>query len=261
MAGPSWARVAVVALVVGLLVGVARAPEPGQAEASSAAPVPPVSPATELPPGLPTVAVEGPLPGTPTGVLGTTRTEGLNVALTFDDGPNPGVTPALLDELGALEVAATFCVVGSLVERHPEIVARIAAEGHALCDHSATHDLRLPGRDAETVQREVVGTLERIGQAAPGAPVPYWRAPGGNWSAAVDDVARAHGMTPLGWTVDPRDWEGPGTDAVVDRILTQVRPGAVVLLHDGGGDGPDMVAALPVVVQALREAGYTFVLP
>jgi peptidoglycan/xylan/chitin deacetylase (PgdA/CDA1 family) len=261
VAGPSWARVLVGALVVGLLVGVARAPGADEADAaaSSASRPPPLT--VELPPGLPEVATTGALPATPPGVRGVTAAGGTTVALTFDDGPHPVVTPALLDLLRDLQAPSVFCVVGSQVERHPEIVARIHAEGHALCDHSATQDLRLPQRDADTIHREVVGTLRLIQEAAPGAEVPYWRAPGGNWSAAVDDVARAEGMTPLGWTVDPRDWQGPGAEALVDRILTEVRPGAVVLLHDGGNDGADVLAALPVVVSALREAGYDVVLP
>jgi peptidoglycan-N-acetylglucosamine deacetylase len=261
VAGPSWARVLVGALVVGLLVGVARAPGADEADAAASAEPPPPPLAVELPPGLPEVATTGALPATPPGVRGVTGAGGTTVALTFDDGPDPVVTPALLDLLRDLQVPSVFCVVGTPVERHPDIVARIHAEGHALCDHSASHDLRLPQRDADTIHREVVGTLRLIQEAAPGAEVPYWRAPGGNWSATVDDVARAEGMTPLGWTVDPRDWEGPGPEALVDRILTGVRPGAVVLLHDGGGDGADVVAALPVVVGALREAGYDFVLP
>jgi peptidoglycan-N-acetylglucosamine deacetylase len=258
--GPSWARVLAGALVVGVLVGVARAPGTDEADAAPSAPVAPL-PVVELPADLPEVATAGELPATPVGVQGIVGREGTTVALTFDDGPHPVVTPVLLDLLREHQVPAVFCVVGTQVERHPELVARIHAEGHALCNHSTTHDLRLPQRGADAIHREVVGTRDLIESAAPGADVPYWRAPGGNWSAAVDDLARAEGMTPLGWTVDPRDWQGPGPEELVDRILTAVRPGAVVLLHDGGGDGAEMVAALPVVLGALREAGYDVVLP
>lgn len=188
-----------------------------------------------------------------------TATVPTGVALTIDDGPDPRHTPAVLDLLRELDVRAVFCVVGTEAERHPELVRRIAAEGHALCNHTWTHDLALPMRSAEGIARELERTSAVIEEITGDRPL-YFRAPGGHWSAEVLAVSRAAGMAPIGWSVDTRDWMRPGRAAIVTALL-MAGDGAVVLCHDGGGDRSATVAALAEALPVLRGRGLSFVLP
>jgi peptidoglycan/xylan/chitin deacetylase (PgdA/CDA1 family) len=181
------------------------------------------------------------------------------VALTFDDGPSAGYTARVLDVLAAHEVKATFCLVGTQVRRYPELVRRIVAEGHALCNHSMRHD-NLATWTAEEIRADLVGTLDVIRAAAPDAEVPYFRAPYGSWGQSAT-IAAELGMVRLSWTVDPRDWSRPGTEVIVEQVLTQLRPGGIVLMHDAGGDRSQTVQALGLLLPELRERGWTFTFP
>jgi peptidoglycan-N-acetylglucosamine deacetylase len=217
------------------------------------------APATGVPTVAPTAA---PLPHRDAiGVIQTTGAPGPTVALTFDDGPSVEFTPQVLDILDRHDVAATFCVVGKNAQAHPELVKEIADRGHALCGHTITHDLHLPDRTEQQIRAEIGGTAEYIRAAVPDAKVPFYRAPGGNFTTDVIAVAASHGQQPLGWSVDPRDWTEPGADAILTTVLDGVRPGSVVLLHDGGGDQSETVEALDGIITALRAAGFEFVIP
>ena len=195
------------------------------------------------------------------GVIQTTGAPGKTVALTFDDGPSLEHTPQVLDILDIHDVDATFCVVGRKVQEHPGLVKEIADRGHALCDHTNTHDLHLGHRTEDQIRTEIGRTADEIRAAAPDAKVPFYRAPGGNFSAEVIAVAASYDQQPLGWSVDPRDWTEPGANAIVTTVLDQVVPGSVVLLHDGGGDQSETVDALDQIITELEAAGYTFVIP
>lgn len=196
--------------------------------------------------------------------IGTRRLtgrSGTTVALTFDDGPHPRHTPEVLAILGEHGVVATFCVVGHMVEAQPDLVRRIAEEGHALCDHTTSHDMELRNRSAERIQDEIAGTLAAITAAAPGAEVPFFRAPGGHFAENLNEVATSLGQVPLGWSIDTRDWRQPGAAEIRDRVLHEAHPGAVVLMHDGGGDRTGTVEALPGIISGLADLGYEFVVP
>jgi peptidoglycan/xylan/chitin deacetylase (PgdA/CDA1 family) len=185
---------------------------------------------------------------------------GRSITLSFDDGPDPRWTPTVLDLLRQYHAHAIFCMVGLHAAAHPDLVRRAVREGHALCDHTWTHDEHLERRPATVIEQEVGGTarlLTQIGGVAPR----YYRAPGGNWTAGVIAVARAHGLAPLGWAVDPGDWAQPGTGAIIERVLAGARPGAVVLMHDGYGERAQNVAALRVILATLTARGYRFTLP
>jgi peptidoglycan/xylan/chitin deacetylase (PgdA/CDA1 family) len=195
------------------------------------------------------------------GVIQTTAVAGRTVALTFDDGPSPKYTAQVLDILDEHEIKATFCVVGTSVEAHPELVREIADRGHTLCDHTLTHDLHLGERGEQRIRTEIGTTLEHIQAAVPGVEVPFYRAPGGNFSAAVNAVAGSYGQQPLGWSVDPRDWADRSADTIRATILDEVTPGSIVLLHDGGGDQSESVTALKKVIVALHDADFDFVIP
>jgi peptidoglycan/xylan/chitin deacetylase (PgdA/CDA1 family) len=195
------------------------------------------------------------------GVITTTGRAGRTVALTFDDGPSAVYTPQVLDILDRREVTAIFCVVGSAAQAHPEIIEDIVEGGHVLCDHTVSHDLDLSTRAEQAMREEIGGTLDSIHAAAPDIEVPFFRAPGGHFSAGVNTVAASYDQEPLGWSVDPRDWKEPGADRIHATVVAGVTPGSIVLLHDGGGDQSDTVAALDDIITALDDAGYEFVIP
>ncbi|MFJ6217174.1 polysaccharide deacetylase family protein [Streptomyces sp. NPDC092296] len=188
-----------------------------------------------------------------------TRSGGRTVALTFDDGPDPEHTPRLLSVLREHRVPAVFCLIGAQVRDHPELVRRIAADGHQLANHTMHHD-DLTSRSPDFVRADLAETSELIGRAVPGAPVRWFRAPYGNWGPSPR-IATELGMRPLGWQLAVHDWEPPGVDELVDRLARGVTPGAVVLLHDGGGDRSQTVEAVDRVIPMLRARGWRFDLP
>ncbi|HEU5109350.1 MAG TPA: polysaccharide deacetylase family protein [Micromonosporaceae bacterium] len=183
-------------------------------------------------------------------------TGGRGVALTFDDGPHPHYTPQVLDILRENRVKAVFCLVGTEVRRHPELVVRIAREGHTLCNHSWHHELNLGSWSLTGIRQNLDRTNAEIRHAVPGAKIPYYRQPGGRWTPAVARVSRALGMTPLGWSVDPLDWRDASAPAVRARVLAQSKPGSIVLLHDAGGERAHTIVACRSLVPALKRRFY-----
>lgn len=185
-----------------------------------------------------------PRTGVPDPTFGAKRTTGSStVALTFDDGPDPTWTPQMLDLLKQQGIKATFCLVGVHVRDHPELVARIVREGHTLCNHSWSHDVKLGEKTPEEIRADLARTSAEIRKAVPGARIPYYRQPGGKWTAGIVSTAKALGMAPLGWSVDPSDWAKPGTQPIIDRVTQHTFAGAIVLMHDGGGDRSQTLAA------------------
>jgi peptidoglycan-N-acetylglucosamine deacetylase len=187
------------------------------------------------------------------------------IALTFDDGPDPRWTPQILAVLQRHGAVATFCMVGQNAARYQAVVKQVVDAGMRLCDHSKTHDEQLPDRSPDRVTDEVVGAQNTLSAAADGAPVEWFRAPGGNWSDELSELSVDHGMQPLSWNVDPRDWARPGADAIVAAVQKQLRQqapdGAIVLMHDGGGARDETVAALEQLIPWLAEQGYRFGFP
>jgi peptidoglycan-N-acetylglucosamine deacetylase len=180
----------------------------------------------------------------------------LAVALTFDDGPWPHTTQQMLTILSQRQAPATFFVVGRQVERYPELVHREVAAGMAIGSHSYRHPQpfdRLPVariRDEITQGRR---TLVPLGIHPVG-----FRPPGGATSPAVTAAAQELGDRTVLWSVDPADWQpGVTSDQLVQRVLAAARPGAIVLLHDGGGNRSATVAALPAIIDGLRRLGLT----
>jgi peptidoglycan/xylan/chitin deacetylase (PgdA/CDA1 family) len=195
-----------------------------------------------------------PRPRATIGPFSTARMTGSRaVALTFDDGPHPVWTPQVLDRLRDAGVKATFCVVGSQVRKHPDLVRRIVREGHTLCNHTWRHELDLGRQPPAAIRANLLATNQEIDKAVPGARIPYFRQPGGRWTAAAVSVAKALGMTSLDWDVDPRDWETTSAVAIGTYVVSHARPGSIVLLHDGGGDRHGTLAACPAVIRALQQ--------
>jgi peptidoglycan/xylan/chitin deacetylase (PgdA/CDA1 family) len=180
------------------------------------------------------------------------------VALTFDDGPDPVQTPRILALLAENQVKATFCVVGEQARRHPEIIRQIAEAGHTLCNHSWNHSLTLGKDKPARIQADLRRTNEAIRAAAPDARIPFFRAPGGNFTDALVETAYADGMTSLYWEVDPRDWDQPQdeddaahVEKIVKSVKEEIRPGAIVLSHDY--DQPTTIAAYEKLLPWLTE--------
>jgi peptidoglycan-N-acetylglucosamine deacetylase len=192
-------------------------------------------------------------------IIDSTRHEGKFVGLTFDDGPDPRNTPRLLRVLHRHHVRAVFCLWGDHVQEHPELVRRIARAGHMLCNHTMHHD-DMGTWPADRIRADLQQTSAVIHRAALGVPIPYFRAPYGSWGQ-TPTVAAQLGMQPLGWRLAVGDWEPPGTDELVRRLEEGITPGAVVLLHDGGGDRSQTVEAVDRIIPRLRARGWRFDLP
>lgn len=220
-------------------------------------PPPPESPAAPEPGPAPAPAPIEVVPPYST-VLGWTG-EGRIAYLTFDDGPGPE-TGQVLDILAAKGVKATFCVVGQRVAENTELVRRIVAEGHTVCNHSWDHP---DGFDtlAPDVLAGQIGRTQDAVIAATGHTPRYLRAPGGRFGDPAGPVHQAGQQARtllLGWGVDSRDWTRPGSAAIVSTVLGTVTPGAIILLHDAGGtDRRQTIEALPQVIDGLQAAGYT----
>ncbi|TDO38562.1 polysaccharide deacetylase family protein [Paractinoplanes brasiliensis] len=185
------------------------------------------------------------------------------VALTFDDGPDPAETPKLLMLLAKHQVKATFCLVGSNVQRHPELVRQIVAGGHTLCNHTWNHSLKLGKDPAAKIRADLGRTNAAILKAAPTAKIKYFRAPGGNFTPRLVWVAGQMRMTSIYWKVDPRDWshrKGESSAAhqakVIKSVTHHCRPGAIVLSHDYAQ--PDTIAAYRKLIPWLKKR-YTLV--
>lgn len=174
------------------------------------------------------------------------------VALTFDDGPSTATTGKLLDTLSQLGVHATFFTIGAHVAAAPQLVAREIREGHVVGDHTWDHaDLsKLSAADADS---EIARAAQAVASASGTTPV-LVRPPYGAWNDTVRDAVSAQGAAIVLWNIDSQDWKSRNTQAVVDRVLSTVRPGSIVLLHD---IYPTTVDAVPQIVQGLRERGLT----
>ena len=177
------------------------------------------------------------------------------VYLTYDDGPDPRFTPAILDLLDAHQAKATFFVVGVSVEEYPALVASVAQRGHALGNHTYSH-VNLRRASTERVQTELQHTTELVRGAAGVTPA-CMRPPQGSIDAGVREVSAGLGLEPVLWHIDTEDWRGRGTASIVQHAL-EVQPGAVVLLHDGGGNRTHTVEATALLLEALSAKGYRF---
>ncbi len=182
-------------------------------------------------------------------------------ALTFDDGPDPRTTPALLDLLARHGIRAVFAVVGEriLAPGGADILRRTVAEGHFLCNHS-TSFADMGDWAADRVRADLEENLRIIRAAVPGVVVPFWRAPNGSWGVTAE-VAAELGMRPLGVVNAILDWETQDVATLTENLRAAMRPGQLVLCHDGGGDRRGTLAAVRAVVSERLAAGWRFTLP
>lgn len=179
------------------------------------------------------------------------------VALTFDDGPNPYYTPQVLNILEHYKVKATFFCVGRLVAAHPALVQREYEAGNIIGDHSWSHPY-MPALSAPSIQSQIVQTADVI-QATIGVRPTFFRPPYG--AISIDVLTQIHqlGLITVIWNDEAKDWSRPGVNVIIGRIFSLARNGAIILLHDGGGDRSQTVAALPSIIEGLRKSGFHLV--
>jgi peptidoglycan/xylan/chitin deacetylase (PgdA/CDA1 family) len=178
------------------------------------------------------------------------------LALTFDDGPGP-YTPEVLGVLERMHAAATFFEVGEEDRYFHASTARIVADGFPIGDHTETHPAmsRLSRRDQLAQLQEQARTI-----GAYGAPPPdLFRPPYGVWSDTTLALLHRLGMLMVLWTVDTNDYLRPGTKAIVAAAVDGARPGAIILLHDAGGNRSQTITALPIIIRELRRRRYALV--
>ncbi|MCC3772024.1 polysaccharide deacetylase family protein [Streptomyces sp. UNOC14_S4] len=230
---------------------------PPSASQSSPAPLP-------SPPSWPSPSPSAPAtPGRVSAeITHESDTPGKAVNLTIDDGPEPIWTQKVLDVLKKYGAKATFCIIGSRAKEYPDLVRKVVAAGHRLCDHSVDHNTEMDRRPESYQQQQILDARKMIQDAAgPDAKVLYYRAPGGAFTPYSREVAASHGMRPLGWNVDTRDWTNPGTRKILDTAEHELHEGPTVLFHDGGGNRSQTVAALDQFLPWLKNQGYVFGYP
>jgi peptidoglycan/xylan/chitin deacetylase (PgdA/CDA1 family) len=199
------------------------------------------------------------------GALGIERRlrHGAGIALTFDDGPHPEGTPAVLAALAGADVGATFFLVGEQVERQPELAAEIVAAGHAVGIHGYRHRLLLR-RTSAAVERDLDLAASVIAEAS-GATPRLYRPPYGVFSWPALRVARRRGWTPVLWSQWGWDWSARASaESIARRATGRLRGGDIVLLHDSDrysspGSWRRSVAALPLVIEAAGTLRLPFI--
>jgi peptidoglycan/xylan/chitin deacetylase (PgdA/CDA1 family) len=185
-----------------------------------------------------------------------------SIALTFDDGPSPVWTPRILAVLAKYHAHATFCEIGPNARANPAMVRAIRAAGDRLCDHTVSHNEAMSKWSAARQTYEIAGAEAMIEAAGgSGTQVGWFRAPGGDFSPLNRQIAAAHGLRPLAWSVDSEDWKRPGVGVILSNVHRELTRGAIVLMHDGGGDRSQTVAALKQLLPQLAQEGYAFDFP
>lgn len=171
------------------------------------------------------------------------------VALTFDDGPSD-YTPEILSVLRRKNARGTFFELGDQLAGREHIARSLVKSGQELANHSLRHEYK-------PSYASMASTSRRI-EAATGFRPCLFRPPYGAYDSRVVGDAASLGMTTANWDVDPMDWTTPGSDAIYQRVVSNAQPGSIVLLHDGGGNRSQTVAALPRIIENLRDRGYRF---
>jgi peptidoglycan/xylan/chitin deacetylase (PgdA/CDA1 family) len=178
------------------------------------------------------------------------------IALTFDDGPGP-FTPQILSVLEQYHVPATFFEIGEKVAEYPQYTQMVAAAEYPVEDHTWSHP-DLSTLSAAQIDSQIQETQNEIRSLTGHTPA-CLRPAYDDWNSTVLDQIAGQGLTAMSYSIDPRDWSTPGVATIVSRVVDGAFSGAVVDMHDGGGDRSETVAALPQIITDLRSDGYSFV--
>jgi peptidoglycan/xylan/chitin deacetylase (PgdA/CDA1 family) len=184
------------------------------------------------------------------------------LALTFDDGPNDPWTPRLLDVLARRQVRATFFMIGNYVSQKPDLARAVAQAGHEIGNHTQTHP-NLAYCSAARIARELAECESALRDVI-GDHAPFFRPPFGGRRPAVLRAAAHAGMKTIMWRASAFDWELPSAEAIVAKVVSQVRGGEVILMHDGshrgmGWDRSRTAAAADELIRRYAGEGYRFV--
>ncbi|WP_096154500.1 MULTISPECIES: polysaccharide deacetylase family protein [Bacillus] len=182
------------------------------------------------------------------------------LSLTFDDGPDPRFTPLVLDVLKEYDVKATFFLMGSRADAYPELTKRIIEEGHIIGNHSYWHPNFVKQEDIATLEREINQTEEKLSEII-GYRTRLFRAPYGFlYNELVEKLAEMD-YTVVGWNVDSLDWKQMPPEDTAYNILSNIEPGSIILMHDGGDWESDLtgtVEALRTIIPTLKDQGFEF---
>jgi peptidoglycan/xylan/chitin deacetylase (PgdA/CDA1 family) len=179
------------------------------------------------------------------------------IALTFDDGPNPPYTTQILAVLQHYRVKATFFCVGTQVAKYPNLVKQEYTEGHIIGNHTWGHP-NMPYLSIPSIIWQLTTAGDAI-QHATGVRPTLFRPPYGAISSDVLTYTNYFALTIIQWNVDPRDWSMPGVNVIYARVLAQTSAGSIILLHDGGGNRSETVAALPMIIEWFQKHNFQFV--
>lgn len=180
-----------------------------------------------------------------------TADEVKKIAITFDDGPHPFYTAALLDGLKERNIHATFFVTGTHAEENPELILRMKKEGHLIGNHTYSH-IQLTEANRETFREELIKTNEILEEIT-GTEVIFVRPPYGTWDKKFETELN---MFPVLWNIDPLDWCAHNADCVVNKVVTKAGEDDIILLHDYYATS---VEAALKIVDALKAEEYVFV--
>jgi len=179
------------------------------------------------------------------------------IALSFDDGPNPPYTSQILATLQRHGIKATFFCIGSHIATYPALAQQEVAEGHLVGSHTWSHAY-LPTLPRESVTWQLTAAAQAITRATGISPT-LFRPPYGAYDSNVLVDTNTLDLTTVLWNVDPHDWSRPGADTILAHVVSQTHNGSIILLHDGGGDRSQTVTALPHIIEQLQQRNLRFV--
>lgn len=179
------------------------------------------------------------------------------IALCFDDGPYPPYTSQILSILQSYGIHATFFVIGQQAASNPGLVLQEYQTGNAIGNHTWDHPELIYLSPAQ-IRTELLSTSNEIASITGQTPIVF-RPPYGEFNSTVQSIAASLGLSTVLWNVDPKDWSLPGVNVIIQNVLNSTKNGSIILMHDGGGDRSETVAALPTIISTLLQRGYRFV--
>lgn len=193
-------------------------------------------------------------------VISRVQTNEKVVALTFDDGPDPKHTPVVLDSLNKKNAKATFFVMGNKAEKNPELLKEMVAAGHEIGNHSYSHaDYR--NKNHQYLENDIKETNDLIFRLTASKPV-LFRPPGGFLSHELIEITQKNGLTVAYWSyeTDSKDWvNGKSAESIANHIVRKIKPGQIIILHDGCPNGMQTAHAVSIILDRLSSEGYRFV--
>ena len=178
------------------------------------------------------------------------------IALTFDDGPAPD-TKDVLAILRRFHVLATFFMLGIWVQHFPDLARAVVADGHAIGDHTWDHPDLTRLSDSQVIQQ--LTSARNIIEQVTGVVPTLFRPPYEAYTRQTLNLAYSLKLSTILWNSDPRDWSRPGVNSIINYVLNNAQNGSIILMHDGGGDRSQTIAALPTIIERLQAQGFTFV--